>query len=234
MGSNQIKLGSFLDGVNNLWIGSIDEVGFWNRTLDASEIQELYNNGNGLAYSQPNPLPQNATFENVNITNNLTVGQNIFALNGFFSSLGTLINQVANLFVTNAIITNLNVTGLLYGDGSHLTNIPVINSSYYLITNPFGFYNSTNPPPSNEPNWNSNSSIVAYINRINNFNRSIIVSTGNISITGNTSGNGLLTLPRTTLPFCDSMSNGSIGRNSTGLFYCPGNGTNKWIRLALG
>jgi len=32
--------------------GLIDEVGFWNRTLSATEIENLYNNGNGLEYGE--------------------------------------------------------------------------------------------------------------------------------------------------------------------------------------
>ena len=33
--------------------GSIDEVGFWNRTLTDSEIQDLYNEGNGVTFGEP-------------------------------------------------------------------------------------------------------------------------------------------------------------------------------------
>jgi hypothetical protein len=190
----------------------------------------------------------------------------------------------------------LNVTGLLYGDGSHLTNIPMTNSSYYLATNPNnytaygitwynamngtlalmsnlsdyylasnpsnyynnitlqnlsqlrdnlggrgytslsnftnneGFYNSTNPPPANEPNWNGNASNVAYTNKANIFNGSINVL-GNSNVTGNS------TVTYThynsqALATCGASYYGDIGRNSSGLYYCSS--TSKWIRLASG
>jgi hypothetical protein len=243
----------------------------------------------------------NTIFTDVNITDNLIVGQNLSALNGFFNSLGNLLQPILNLFVTNAMIstatiTNLNVTGLLYGDGSHLTNIPMTNSSYYLATNPNnytaygitwynamngtlalmsnlsdyylasnpsnyynnitlqnlsqlrdnlggrgytslsnftnneGFYNSTNPPPANEPNWNGNASNVAYTNKANIFNGSINVL-GNSNVTGNS------TVTYThynsqALATCGASYYGDIGRNSSGLYYCSS--TSKWIRLASG
>ena len=37
-------------------IGTIDEVGIWNRSLTYSEVIELWNGGDGLAYSIPGPL----------------------------------------------------------------------------------------------------------------------------------------------------------------------------------
>ena len=33
-----------------VWNGSIDQVAIWNRVLSPTEITELYNSGNGLAY----------------------------------------------------------------------------------------------------------------------------------------------------------------------------------------
>lgn len=45
IGEVQISWGS------NYWNGVIDEVGFWNKTLNQVEIEELWNGGNGITYS---------------------------------------------------------------------------------------------------------------------------------------------------------------------------------------
>jgi len=34
------------------WNGAIDEFGVWQRALSADEVTQLYNSGNGLAYSE--------------------------------------------------------------------------------------------------------------------------------------------------------------------------------------
>lgn len=46
----------------NYFRGRIDEVGFWNRVLTLSEIQELYNNGSGLAYPFSGAVPPAINF----------------------------------------------------------------------------------------------------------------------------------------------------------------------------
>jgi len=77
--------------------------------------------------------------------------QNITANYGFFSWLGSLTNKIGNLFVTNATISNLNVTGnatiggdalvtgfvnatgfngTYYGNGQYLTGVSGDNSSW--------------------------------------------------------------------------------------------------------
>ncbi len=43
-------MGNQVAAATRLWDGMIDEVGFWKRTLTATERQNLYNSGNGLAY----------------------------------------------------------------------------------------------------------------------------------------------------------------------------------------
>ncbi|MEK6883983.1 MAG: hypothetical protein AABY22_30415, partial [Nanoarchaeota archaeon] len=52
--------------------------------------------------------------------------RDVYARNGNFSA-----NVSADYFI---------------GDGSRLTSISIINTSYYLATNPFSFYNTTNIP----------------------------------------------------------------------------------------
>jgi Concanavalin A-like lectin/glucanases superfamily len=52
--SNAFKIGE-LGTLNRQMDGTIDEVGFWKRVLTGAEITDLYNSGNGRAYSYINP-----------------------------------------------------------------------------------------------------------------------------------------------------------------------------------
>ena len=58
---------------------------------------------------------------------------------------------------------------------------PIVNTSYYLATNPFGFYNSTNPPP--ETFWNGN---------LSNFTLVYTYATNNTGISWTEAVNGTL------------------------------------------
>jgi len=51
MGINTLFVGG-QDPNAELWEGSIDEVGIWNRNLTHSEIVQLYNNGKGISYRE--------------------------------------------------------------------------------------------------------------------------------------------------------------------------------------
>ncbi len=47
---SRFTIGTNTVGANDPFKGNIDEFGLWDRTLDASEISQLYNGGAGLAY----------------------------------------------------------------------------------------------------------------------------------------------------------------------------------------
>lgn len=49
-GTGQAKVGRLVLATPRFWDGMIDEVGFWQRTLTASEITALYNGGSGVTY----------------------------------------------------------------------------------------------------------------------------------------------------------------------------------------
>jgi hypothetical protein len=51
-GSSKTTIGNKPNSDTQAFNGLIDEVGYWNRTLNSSEIQALYNSGSGLAYSE--------------------------------------------------------------------------------------------------------------------------------------------------------------------------------------
>lgn len=53
-----LMFGKFYNYAGGYYDGSLDEVGYWSRALDSSEIASLYNGGSGLAY----PFSAGATF----------------------------------------------------------------------------------------------------------------------------------------------------------------------------
>ncbi|MDD5700052.1 MAG: hypothetical protein PHH00_02560 [Candidatus Nanoarchaeia archaeon] len=125
---------------------------------------------------------------------------------GFFGYLGSLLSRISNLFVqeinaTGNITTTGNVTaGYFFGDGSQLTGIltsfsetdpywagnysaynsswsSITNTSYYLATNPFLFYNSTTLPATSETLWNANySTFLTHINWANAVNGTLFTT----------------------------------------------------------
>ncbi len=62
-GTDNYTVASYNNGVG-FWDGKIDEVGIWNRSLNSSEISDLYNGGAGITYTN--------VFADWNITFNLT------------------------------------------------------------------------------------------------------------------------------------------------------------------
>jgi len=91
-----------------------DELGIWSKILSQSEINDLWNNGNGLAYPFPPPPLENGTFNNVNVTNDLTVGHDLDATQGFFDFLGSSISKIIKGWFTELVVEKLNVTEETY------------------------------------------------------------------------------------------------------------------------
>lgn len=77
--------------INNMSNVVFDEIGFWNKSLNTSDINQLWNNGTGLTY--PFIVPPEA----VNVTTNQTAG----ILN---VDLGNVATQLIFLFLTVFII----------------------------------------------------------------------------------------------------------------------------------
>ncbi len=157
-----IAIGAFSDDTTAAFendykfVGYIDEVGIWNRTLSASEISDLYNNGTGLAYGQSSPPspPNVTTFENVNITNNLTVGNNFTASNGFFTNLGLAISRIVKGWFTDIDVsgtTNLTGPTYLLNTSCSLGQVLTTNASGFVscVTDATGSYPATNKTTAN-------------------------------------------------------------------------------------
>ncbi len=125
--TNTVILGAF-SGATNFWIGNIDEVSFWNRTLSASEISDLFNNDTGITFTNEfpptitiNAPANNSNFSASNVTFNATI-----------TSSTTITN--VSLFIDN-IFNESNTSGVqgIYlfeknlSDGTHTWNINVTN-----------------------------------------------------------------------------------------------------------
>ncbi len=68
-----------------------------------------------LLYTFTGDIPNNTTFENVNVNNNLTVGNNISASRGFFTNLGSSISRIVKGWFTDIDISGTaNLTGPIY------------------------------------------------------------------------------------------------------------------------
>jgi hypothetical protein len=88
-------------GSSNFYVGGIDEIAFWNRSLTLDEVNELYNNGTGIAHSTPalpTPLGINITLLSPN--NDTLTNNNWIVLNSTINSTnGNLTN--ATFFIWN-------------------------------------------------------------------------------------------------------------------------------------
>jgi len=106
---------------------TMDEVGFWNRELATSEVVELYNDGNGLAYSMDifgNTIlnfPSDKQVFGVNevIFNCSTVGTNIANISLYHNATGIFELNDTNIVTGNSNETTFNKS---FSDGSYLWN----------------------------------------------------------------------------------------------------------------
>lgn len=103
------------------------------------------------------PKIKNATFENINVTNDLTVGyntnignnldvgQNISATGGFFEFLGTSISRITNGWFTGLNVIDLVVdTNTLFVDSTNnRVGIGTTTPTYKLEVNGFGFFGNS-------------------------------------------------------------------------------------------
>lgn len=139
------------------WNGSLDEVGIWNRSLDASEVLELYNGGSGLAFPFGGQvslnIPSNASTVSGNVTFNATIippidfnitNATIVIFNSsqdlVFSQTNTVTGNETNS--TSFLVTNLtqdNYEWNVFSDTMNSTDTITLSSStnFTFTWNPF-------------------------------------------------------------------------------------------------
>ncbi len=132
----------------NYYTGKIDEVGFWNRNLSSTEVTELYNNGNGLAFMGSTGIISvtlNDPLDNSLLSSNVTFNSTITPPFGLNLTNATIFIWDSNddLFFTQTNIitgnlshtTTFNVTNLSIGDYKWNVLGSAINSTGTLFSN---------------------------------------------------------------------------------------------------
>jgi uncharacterized repeat protein (TIGR02543 family) len=125
--------------IGEKFIGTIDEVGIWNRTLTASEVSQLYNSGNGLTYP----------FETYTLTTTVSptaVGSITLNPSGGSYSSGTNVTTTA---VANSGYTFSGWSGALTGSTNPGTITMNANKTLTATFTPTTTYSLTITAPSN-------------------------------------------------------------------------------------
>ncbi|MCL4420042.1 hypothetical protein M1146_08255, partial [Patescibacteria group bacterium] len=130
--SDNLRIGT---GWTSGFIGGIDEVGVWNRTLTNAEITQLYNGGVGMTYTTPSS-PNVTLISPTNNTNYTTLSQTLtWTVTDYVAVSNTtlFINGVANYTNTSGVNGPYSVTQN-YIDGNYNWSVGAINS-LGLVTN---------------------------------------------------------------------------------------------------
>ena len=152
-----IRIGWSGDGGGNSFIGLVDEVGVWNKSLSPTEVSQLYNSGAGLPYLTLTPtqinvtliIPTNAERKSIN-TFNFTANYSADGLNFtnatyyIYNSSYALINQTTQIITGNTTNTTT-ITPQSLSFGTYYWNVKAcgINSTDTYCTfapNNFTFY----------------------------------------------------------------------------------------------
>jgi len=144
--SLHISIGtSSYDGSRD-YIGLIDELGFWNRSLNDSEVLALWNNGNGTSYSPEIPIIPISIITNItnctelqNMNNNLT--ENYILSNNIDCS--DTINWNGGLGFLPIGNDTASYTGNFDGNGYNITNLFINNSVIPYQLGLFGWITGT-------------------------------------------------------------------------------------------
>ena len=179
------------------FVGYIDEVGIWNRTLIPSEIAQLYNNGNGTTYG-PNYINQTTTTSFSNLFNTI-VGVPITLVDGVYSWFADVfdfagnrgISATQNLtidtnpvkieFVSPTLPTGTNASQTFITAAVNVTSTNQKNITYYLRSNGTTFNGNFLTWPSNLNtgllgywNFDQSGSSSSLTDSLGNFNGSLI------------------------------------------------------------
>lgn len=127
----------------------IDELGIWNRSLNSTEVTQLFNDGVGITYA-PSSGPPDTVSPDITIVYplNTSYSINISAIN--YTVNDTNLDSCwysLNLGITNTTMTcGTNLTGLTSTEGSNTWKVYANDTSNNLNTSSVTFYkDSTNP-----------------------------------------------------------------------------------------
>jgi hypothetical protein len=103
---SNFTVGCQYDGITNGFQGYMDEIGWWNRTLNATEISLLYNDGAGISKSETISSTLNYPVNKILLTN---VEYN---LNATITGFGTTVSNVT-LFINGFVNETRNISGTI-------------------------------------------------------------------------------------------------------------------------
>ncbi len=118
-----LLLGIRGQGLSNEFNGTIDEFGYWNRTLNLTEVQELYNSGNGFTYpfiTQTISTTLDSLDDGSLVSSNVTFNATI---------------EVSGLNLTNATIFIWDSSDDLFFTETKSITGNISNSTFYLVIN---------------------------------------------------------------------------------------------------
>jgi hypothetical protein len=181
-----VNIGRYNAGGSIPLNASLDELGVWNRSLSQSEIDNLWNDGDGIYFGEPGEITQNSPIDYYNTTNhsitfNCTAVDDIGVLN-LSLIIGNVVNKTvynttANSNLSLQTIENFEIgyynwscsaTNSIGGISSSLTRF--FNISNFVVSNET--YNSTSYESSAESfilnltydstRWTSSTGILVY------------------------------------------------------------------------
>lgn len=136
------KAGAGFDGV-------IDEVGIWNRSLNTTEINQLWNSGDGLPYTDDVDIPPQITLISPSNASNLTSSSQEFIStvtdDKYVQNVSLLIDEV----IVSTNISHINGTYLFtetISDGYHNWSILAYDNNSEFNQSEYRFFNFSMPP----------------------------------------------------------------------------------------
>lgn len=124
-------------GLNPTLDGVVDEVGVWTRALNLSEVQDLYNGGNGITVNQTDDAPF-ISFNSPESTNYTTTPQTI-TFN--FTAYDAVNLTEVNLYV-NGVLNQTNASGVNNSD--YIFNLTVGEGTFEVYATAVNYNSLTN------------------------------------------------------------------------------------------
>ena len=126
-GFNNVVFGYIFDVPENNFTGTMDEIGFWNRTLTPTEITNLYNDGTGIEYRVGDVI-LNSPIENYNSISNIVTFNCSTEDAVQMDNITLIIDGVKNLTVTGSSTYIDFEQDLIMPFGTHTWNCNATNS----------------------------------------------------------------------------------------------------------
>ena len=106
--------------------GYIDEIGVWSRALSKSELEDLYNGGTGITYTNVFTTPPNITLNSPTVDANYTTVQNLIINFTVYDDINL---SDVKLYI-NGALNQTNASGI--NDSNYLFNVGLYDGDYTI------------------------------------------------------------------------------------------------------